>query len=71
MKKVLFGVVAVVVLALFAEEVVLDWVFSGYFENIAVSQTEVGGTVDASLDATAEAELDISSFPCGTTLFFR
>lgn len=71
MKKVLFGAIAAVVLALVAEEVSLGWVFTGYFENVSASKVQVAETVDASISTTAEVELDISSFPCGTVLLFR
>ena len=71
MKKVLFGAIAAVVLALVAEEVSLGWLFTGYFENVSASEAQGRETVDASIFTTAEVELDISSFPCGTVLLFR
>ena len=73
MKKMFFGAIVAAALSLVAkaEEVSLGWVFMGYFENVGVFETQVTETVDASIAATAEAELDISSFPCGTMLFFR
>ena len=71
MKKMILSAVAAVVLALVAEEVSLGWVFTGYFENVSASKVQVAETVDASISTTAEVELDISSFPCGTVLLFR
>lgn len=71
MKKMILGSVAALVLVAVAVEVSLGWVFEGYSENIAASSESVASTVDTTLAVTAEAELDISSFPCGTMLLFR
>ena len=71
MKKMILGSVAALVLAVVAAEVSLGWVFEGYSENIAASSESAASTVDTTLAVTAEAELDISSFPCGTMLIFR
>ena len=71
MKKMVLGSVAALVLVAVAAEVSLGWVFEGYSENIAASSESAAASVDATLAVTAEAELDISSFLCGTVLVFR
>ena len=71
MKKIVLGVAAAVAAVVLAEEVSLNWVFSGYFENISVSASDAEASVDASLQASAEAELDLDSSAPGMTLIIR
>ena len=71
MKKIVWGVVAAVAAIALAEEASLGWVFSGYFENISASTAEVSETVDASVRASAEAELNLNSEAPGIVIIFR
>lgn len=72
MKKTIFGLALGVALAVFAEEVALGWVFIGYIENVAADVEPVQSmTVDATLSVSAEAELEVDSFPLGMAIIFK
>ena len=72
MKKIVLGFVLGVALAVFAEEIALKWEFFGYAENIAADVEPVQSmTVDATLSVSAEAELEVDSFPLGMTIFLK
>lgn len=71
MKKIVLSVVAVVAAVVLAEEVSLGWVFSGYFENVSASESDAAASVDASLQASAEAEFDLDSSAPGMAIIVR
>ena len=71
MKKIALGALIVCAAVALAAEVSLEWVFSGYFETLAVSESDESTTVDASLQASDEAELDLDSGAPGGVLLIR
>lgn len=72
MKKIVLSAVAAVALAVFAEEVALGWVFTGYFENMSAAAAETTvPSVSATLQASSEAELDIDSGLPGFQIIVR
>jgi len=73
MKKTILILGLGVVLAAVADVVSLTWKFFGYAENSAVAQAGLNEavSVDASVSAADEAELDVDSFPSGSVFIIR
>lgn len=71
MKKIVLGALVACAAVVFAEEVTLEWVFSGYFETLSSSEYAGDASVDASLQVCAEAELDLDSSAPGMAIIVR
>ena len=71
MKKIVLGALIVCAVAVLAAKVSLGWVFTGYFENVSVSESGAEASVNASLQVSDEAELDLDSSAPGMTLIVR
>ena len=71
MKKIVLGALVACAAVVFAAEVSLEWVFSGYYETLAVSESDESMAVDASLQASADAEFDLDSSAPGMLLLIR
>lgn len=71
MKKIVLGALAVCAVVVFAETVPLDWVFTGYFETLAASESDADASVNATIRASDEAELDLDSGAPGFSVLIR
>lgn len=71
MKKIVLGVLAVCAVVVFAGEVSLDWVFTGYFETLSASEFDADASVNAAIQVSDEAELDIDSSSPGMAIIVR
>ena len=71
MKKIVLGALVVCAAVVFAEEVTLGWVFTGYFETLAASEYAGDASVDTTLQVSDEAELDIDSSSPGMAIIVR
>lgn len=71
MKKIVLGALVVCAAVVFAEEVTLGWVFTGYFETLSASEYAGDASVDATLQVSDEAELDIDSSSPGMAIIVR
>lgn len=71
MKKIVLGALVVCAAVVFAEEVTLGWVFTGYFETLSASEYAGDASVDTTLQVSDEAELDIDSSSPGMAIIVR
>ena len=71
MKKIVLGALVACAAVVFAEEVTLGWVFTGYFETLAASEFDADASVNAAIQSSDEAELDLDSGAPGAAIIIR
>ena len=71
MKKIVLGALIVCAAVALAAEVSLEWVFSGYFETLAASEFDADASVNAAIQSSDEAEIDLDSGAPGAAIIIR